>query len=195
MPSFDGENLIITLDTGTPNVDVEADLYSGWKEWQQLGGNIGFAPAFRVFGGDPLTPGVSAGAYFFLRNDLGWRIRPPEEDCTIYLTGNLVPEDSSLPILVPTLGDHRVLVNGLQPITQSVSGIEEEIFSHLIEAGITFEQVHRVMLAALAGLLSGMTEGTNPKILRFRDRANIRDRIVANVDGVGNRTQIVLDLD
>lgn len=123
MPTFDGDNLIITLDSGVTDVDVKADLYSEWKEWQLIGSNIKYPNAFRTIGGDPLTPGINAGAYFFIRNDLGWRIKPPEEDITIYVVGNLAPQDSSLPILIPTTGNFRVLVAGLQPITQSVEAV------------------------------------------------------------------------
>jgi len=119
---FDGDNLIITLNAGGSlhTVDAGENLYSEWKEWLKTS-DAQYEPAFRVVGGDPLTPGITAGSYFFLRNDLGWRIRPAEEDATILMTGNLVPEDSALPIAIPTIGAYTVLLNGLQPITQNVA--------------------------------------------------------------------------
>lgn len=125
--TFDYTNLIITLPTGQTEVDVERDLYSAWKRSQKTEDDpeTGAYPAFRTIGGDPLTPGIDAGSYFFIRNDLGWRIRPAEEDATVLITGNLAPEDSSLPILIPTIGSYRVLVAGLQPITQSVASLLE----------------------------------------------------------------------
>jgi hypothetical protein len=127
MPNFDGDTLTITLDSAKTDLSVQDDLYSGWKNWQlddtKDVNNRKYPPAFRVVGGDDLTPGIKAGASYFIRNDLGWRIRPPEEDITIYAVGNLAPEDATLPILVPTLGDFSVLVAGLQPITQSVDKI------------------------------------------------------------------------
>ena len=121
--TFDGDNLIITLTAGgvAHTVDVENDLYGAWKEWFIQSANTGYPPAFRVVGGDKLLPGLDAGAYFFLRNDLGWRIRPAEEDATINFTGNLIPQNGALPIVVATVGDFTVFVNGLQPITQNVS--------------------------------------------------------------------------
>lgn len=125
--TFDYVNLIITLPSGQSQVDVERDLYSAWKRSQQANDEpeTGAYPAFRAIGGDPLTPGIDAGAYFFIRNDLGWRIKPAEEDATILVSGNLAPEDSSLPILIPTTGDFSVLIAGLQPITQSVDTLLE----------------------------------------------------------------------
>ena len=124
MPTtFDGDNLTITLAAGDVEMDAADDLYEPWKEWVRLSDNSKYPAAFRVTGGDPLTPGITAGAYFFLRNDNGWRIRPAEEDATILAIGNLAPEDSTLPIMIPTIGDFTVLIAGLQPITQNVAEI------------------------------------------------------------------------
>lgn len=121
--TFDGPNLRIILPSAQSNVDVESEIYSAWKQWALLADNSKFPPAFRSTGGDPLTPGIEAGAYFFIQNQFGWRIRPAEEDATVFLAGNLAPEDSTLDILVPTIGNFRVLVVNLQPITQNVDTI------------------------------------------------------------------------
>lgn len=127
--TFDGDNLLITLTAGgaVHTVDAQADLYSEWKRWvnTDVGSSSKYPPAFRTTGGDPLTPGIDAGAYFFLRNDLGWRIKPAEEDSTITLVGNLAPEDSAIPVFNPTDGAFTVAILGLQPITQSVGDILE----------------------------------------------------------------------
>lgn len=123
---FDGNTLTITLDTPTASVldlDVQR-LYSEWKEWMLASfQNMGYPPAFRVVGGDPLTPGISAGAYYFLRNDLGWRIKSTEEDQTVYIAGNLAPQDSTLETVIPTTGNFTVAYIGLQPVTQNVSDV------------------------------------------------------------------------
>ena len=136
MPSFDGTNLIITLDSGVTEVDVEVDLYSDWKEFFKTSDNSKFPLAFRTIGGDPLTPGSDAGAYFFIQNNLGWRIRPPEENTTILLTGNLAPEDSTLPILIPTIGSFQVLIAGLQPITQNIDTIKTTLEFSTYNGGV-----------------------------------------------------------
>jgi len=121
--TFDGEALLIITELGVTEVDIEDDVYSEWKRWQLIDDNQKYFPLFRTVGGDPLTPGISAGAYFFIQNQDGWRWKPAEEDATVLITGNLAPEDSSLPILTPTLGPYTVLYQGLQPITQSVEDI------------------------------------------------------------------------
>lgn len=70
---------------------------------------------------------VASGTFFFIQNNLGWRIRPAEADATVFLTGNLAPEDSSLPIMIPTIGAYTVLVDGLQPITQNIDTIKDTL--------------------------------------------------------------------
>ena len=144
--TFDGINLIITLTAGgsVHTVDVEADLYSDWKEWYKNSANMGYPPAFRVVGGDNLTGGIDAGAYFFLRNDLGWRIRPAEEHSTITVTGNLIAQDSAKDIIVPTVGNYNVFVNGLQPITQNVDGILEQQQNTAYEGAVTIDTISGV---------------------------------------------------
>lgn len=128
--TIDGDALLIVLPSATSEIDVETDLYSEWKKWTLLDDNLRFEQAFRPVAGDPLTGALEIGAYFFLRNDLGWRIRPAEEDATVNFTGNLVAEDSSLPVVVPTLGGFTALLLGLQPVTQNVeimtSGLTED---------------------------------------------------------------------
>jgi len=142
MPTFDGPNLTIILDSGVTTVDVEIDLYSDWKEWMLVSDNAKYPLAFRTIGGDPLTPGIDAGAYFFIQNQNGWRIRPPEEDITILFSGNLAPEDSSLPILVPTIGAFSVLVDGLQPITQSVQSLLTDIQFSSFQNGVSIDVIN-----------------------------------------------------
>jgi hypothetical protein len=139
--SFDGQAKLIVPIVGTTQIDAK-DLYSQWKEWVMLGDNSKWDIAFDVLGGDDLSPGVTAGSYFFLRNDLGWRIKPAEEDATVYIYGNLVPKDSNYPIFIPTTGSFSVLYLGLQPITQSVESL-------LVDLGVIKKKVDNVMAISL----------------------------------------------
>ncbi|OGT06108.1 MAG: hypothetical protein A2143_09275 [Gallionellales bacterium RBG_16_57_15] len=141
MPTFNGDSLTITLDSGIATVDVENDLYKEWKLWQ-LAGNMRYPQAFRTFGGDALTGAVDAGAYFMFQNQNGWRIRPPEENITILLTGNIAPEDSTKPILIPTIGTYTVLIQGIQPITQNVDSIINEQTTHVKNLQYLIESNH-----------------------------------------------------
>ena len=125
MPTFDGDNLIMTLDAPTANVltqDVEVNWYNAWKDWQlESPLNRKYPPVFYdSFGGNNIVSGLDAGAYFIFQNNRGWRIRPYEDDQTIYVTGTIVPGDSTLPIIIPTVGAYTVMFDGLQQQTQVV---------------------------------------------------------------------------
>ncbi|MCK5019962.1 MAG: hypothetical protein KAS32_23105 [Candidatus Peribacteraceae bacterium] len=121
---FDGSNLTVTLDSGITEVDIVDDVYSAWKEWMLTSSlNRRYPPAFRSDGGNPLSSIINQGSYIFLNNIGGWRIKPPEEDITVYLTGNLAVEDTSLPAFIPTTGTYTAAILGLQPVTQGVTPI------------------------------------------------------------------------
>ena len=110
MPTFNGSTLIITLDAGDATVDAKVDLYSDWKEWAKTGDNMKYAPAFDTVGGDPTGPTSNVSPFYFLRNDLGWRIRPAEENATITINGNLYPRVTTAPMLIPTIGGYTAFV-------------------------------------------------------------------------------------
>tara|TARA_R110000772_G_scaffold30806_10_gene76519 strand:+ start:8109 stop:8636 length:528 start_codon:yes stop_codon:yes gene_type:complete len=138
MSTFDGDLKVITLAAPTAGVlavDVETDLYSEWKVWATTSDNSKYLPAFRNAGGDPLSPGLDAGAYFFLRNDLGWRIISTSEDQTVNYNGNIVGESAVLPIINAT-PTKTVLHLGLQPVTQNIDLIINDVsFIRQVVAG------------------------------------------------------------
>lgn len=107
-PTFDGDNLLIILPASEPVMDVQVDLYSDWKEWFKTSDNAKYPIAFSTSGGEPTQPGEVLGRAFFLRNDLGWRIRPAEEDADVLFEGSLFPQDFTLPLFVPTTGAFTV---------------------------------------------------------------------------------------
>jgi len=109
-PTFDGDNLLIILPAASPNIDVRADLYSEWKLWQlDTAGSRRYPPAWEAEeGGRATVENEVSGRNYRLRNDLGWRIRPAEEDAEVIFLGNLFPTDITLPIFVPTLGGFTV---------------------------------------------------------------------------------------
>lgn len=174
MATFDGVNLIITLDAPTGGVldlDIQR-LYSEWKEWQLADfQNLGYPPAFRATGGDAINATLSGVPTFFLRNDYGWRIRPAEFDQTINIEGQLAGQDATLPLTVPTVGAFTVLGFNVQPIAQTIAvgsgvtqqdkdDIENQIFARVIENSLSFEQVMRLVGAMAAGRIEQAGDGT-----------------------------------
>lgn len=119
MPAtFDGDNLLVTLPAATTVIDVQANLYSEWKKWALLDDNLRFEPAFRLVRSEDVVAGtLETGAYFFFRNDLGWRLRGPDEDITVNFIGNFIPQNTAVTATLPVPG-RTIFFPGLQPITQ-----------------------------------------------------------------------------
>lgn len=94
--TFNGYDKTITIEYGGAVTDMEAtEIYSAWKEWV-ADGNAQFLPAFGdAVGGNPLGGGVSLAGYYFLRNDLGWRITHANNNYEIRIAGDLYPADPS----------------------------------------------------------------------------------------------------
>ena len=95
--TFDGPNKLININSGVTELDVKINLYSDWKNWVASGTNSKYLPAFSAIGGDPITETLSVGATFFLEN--GWRIKPPEEEATIVVIGNLYVREGGDPFV------------------------------------------------------------------------------------------------
>ena len=156
MPTFDGESLVITLDSAVTDVNV-LDFYKSWKQWQ-LAGNMRFPPALRSDGGNPLSSIINQGAYIFLNNVAGWRIKPPEENITIYFTGNLAVEDTALPAFIPTTGAFTAAILGLQPVTQGVTPVMAEQLEYAgFEGGVSIDATDGV---SGTGNINGIPIGT-----------------------------------
>lgn len=110
---FDGPALEMRV-TSLGTYDVQLELYSAWKDWSQLDDNRKYPIAFDPSeGGSPTRPPETTGGYFFLRNDLGWRIRMPNATGGVIFEGNLYARDATLGDIFtpPTLGAHTVVVS------------------------------------------------------------------------------------
>jgi len=101
--TFDGANLHITIPT-TGEFDAERDLYSAWKRWITLSDNAKYPAAFDTVGGDNVGGGQEVAPYFFCRNDLGWRIKMPQQDGSIDIIGNIFPRDPTTALYEQTAG-------------------------------------------------------------------------------------------
>lgn len=200
--TINGSTKTITLESGVVAKDV-ADIYSEWKAWVATGDNAKYLPAFRVIGGDPLGGGISAGSYYFLQNDIGWQIKPPEENIVITLSGNLYGEDSGQPLFNATDGSFNTSIRlATSSLTQtstviSGSGLDAAQDTKLstihdllntIEGTLDHREVMRIFLAALVGKTTGIGSNTET----YKGQAG-EDRIVATFDSENNRSLVVLD--
>lgn len=182
---FDGVNLLITLDAPTAGVlnQTAEQLYDDAKQWHLNANNRKYPFPFTTSGGEPVTDVQDAGAYYFLRNDIGWRIQGTDADQDVYWDGNLIPTDLSQRMINSQAG-RTVAHFGLQPITtQSLVGsgitqqdkddIENQIFARIVETGYSFEQLTRIIAAMAAGNIVQQPSGDYV----IRDMNNTKDRI------------------
>lgn len=108
--TFDGPNLRINL-SAIEDLDAQVDLYEKWKQWVLTGDNAKYPPAFDTIGGDTIGTSSEVAPYFFLRNDLGWKIKAPEATGTISIDGNLFGRSSVTGLFVPPVGAYTVMFN------------------------------------------------------------------------------------
>jgi len=69
--TFDGERRLIIVNDGVASLDIRADVYSRWVDWQGLYGRDAYYLAMRYTGLDPV-PGGQTGDTYFLIN--GWKL-------------------------------------------------------------------------------------------------------------------------
>lgn len=121
--NFDPTSLrIVEIGVGGDNeIDIR-EIYSEWKDWQLADPlRMGYPPAFRVVGGDPISDTESLGSTFFLLDP--WKIRPAELDHQLTLVGNLFTDPAGESPIVPTLGGYTVDVSlKISTLVESVSG-------------------------------------------------------------------------
>lgn len=105
--TFDPAAKLVRCAPGLTEV-VLADLWSRYKDWV-LAGHAEMPPALEAVGGDiPAIP-----LYLFPQN--GWKIKLPEADCTVIVSGGvLVTADESDPFVNPD-GDFVVRVEREAP--------------------------------------------------------------------------------
>jgi len=80
----------------------------------------------------------------------------------------------------------------ITPFTElSPQSLASAVWGEVLEAGYSAQEIMRVMSAALGGEVSGAGTAT----VTIRDIGDTANRIVASVDGTGNRTAVTLDVD
>lgn len=67
--------------------------------------------------------------------------------------------------------------------------IAEAVFNNAVESGFDLTETLRLILATLAGKVSGAGTST----ITFRDVNDTKNRVISNVDSNGNRTSVTLD--
>jgi hypothetical protein len=207
--SFDPIGRVIYVHPEVTSLDVLTDIYSSWKEWTSLRDNSKYIPAFRTTGGDPLPGGISLGAYFFLQNQPGYDWRLCVLQGEVRFIGNIYPEDANYPMViqpavVPDIpislyfersnlsldSQNDTIVAQLDTLEMAVANTANATWQHVIESSLTAEEMTRLILSAVANKLSiNLTTG----IVRTRDVADTKDRLVVETDANSQRVSVTRD--
>jgi hypothetical protein len=156
--TFNGPDKTITLGYDSATTTVETvDIYSDWKEWVAAG-NAQYEQAFaESVGGNDLGGGASLSGYYFLRNDLGWRIVPEDgHDYTLQINGDLYPQDAATAFVTPPAGDYTVLVTFQRSAASYVvlgSGTPAPTPSQIADAVWTRDADDHPSLTSMGGVL------------------------------------------
>ena len=165
---------------GQTNLSVEAEIYSelksDWKDDTTL--NRLFFP-FRVVGGDDLGEGRKSGAYYFLRNDLGWRIQSSENDHELIINGNLFANDTSQPIFIPTDNDYTVAIRlNTSQLTQQIDNDSDGSGTVIDINAIAVATAQAVWDHSLNNINTTDSTGDllKNKLLRFREWFTLKEK-------------------
>jgi len=187
--TFDGPTLNIALDPGT-ELNV-TDLYSRWKDWVKISSaNAGHPQAFESTGGDDIDAGAGTSIphYAFLTNF--WRISPDELDYTLAVTtGVLLVLGGGDPFL-DTVGAFTVRINYQQPVQAITVGLDPD--TTIVEGSISVSEYNRILLAYVGSKTIITDNGDGTANVKFRDLADTKNRIDADLDG-SERTSVTLD--
>ena len=178
--SFIGDSLTLLL--GNSNTFTAEALYSEWKMWLTLGDNAKYPPAFDTTGGDAVGSGQEIAPYFFLRNDLGWVVKMPQQDGELVMSGNLFPRDTSQAMFVQAQNYDAFL--RLEVSTRAVV-IRVPVEADGGVAGLTEEQNEKLDdLHKLGGLSQGSPATFTPTSIEVGD-------ISLTITGDGSSSSIV----
>lgn len=199
--TFDFTNLIIDLPAPTGGfltVDVQTDIYADWKVALKTVNNFA-PPAFDTTAGDDLGSGVNLTGTYFLRNDLGWRIRPTDEDQEVTITGNLYARDPAITKYINRTSrtvsyeilltaNPRQISTGSGVLPSDYVAIVDELMTRVMEGTETFAEAMKLIRAEAAGDIevSGTThliKAANGTTTRITATADASGRDVTAVDG------------
>lgn len=193
--TFNFSNSLIVVDSGSTDVDC-IGLYNAIKLAQASEEGIIYDRIGKGSGLDSLGPGVQVGITVELLGS--WQLYFPSGNYIARVAGgNLIGGPSDDPIaytagvqtlLIQSAASTVVTSDGSTPV--SPESLAAAVANVEIETGYDLKEVLRLMSAALAGKLSGATGST----VTIRDINDAIDRIVASVDGDGNRTSITYNV-
>ena len=110
--TFDGVNKLILINPGETSLDVQADVYSAWKQWSIIETNLKYLNPIATVGGEPTIEGQRLDVTYFLIN--GWKIKPYQGTYDLTLVGNIFDVDGGsikVPADVNPFNPNNITIN------------------------------------------------------------------------------------
>ena len=114
--SFQGNQRIISVDTGVTELNARVDLYSEWKKWSVQSNNLKFLPAFRYAGGDLIIDNTISTETYTLLN--GWKISIGQ-NCVV---DGIIKSEDHTETFIPNTGAAIVVTNRVSSSGTGSSG-------------------------------------------------------------------------
>lgn len=174
--------------TGSPNAeDIMTDSVDTWEELNLVYANGGTSPV------DVVVRTVAkngSGNVFF--DPIVTVLAPATYDVYNTLLGYVDTIESRIPAALTVDGNIKADIQRVEgtDATDYFTALIATIFTTVIETGLTFKNAMRLTVAAAAAKLSG---AATPQVKVRNAVADDKDRITADVDANGNRTNVTYD--
>jgi hypothetical protein len=198
---YDYTNQIIDIPYGTTEVLI-LTLISDIRNAESTANGVTYGQIATASGNESLGGTVAVGITVNLLDN--WQIRFAAGNYVARVSGgNLVGGPGGDPIaysvgvqvlLLQSAASTTVLVNsggsGLSTEQNAkLMSIPSDSWAKVIEAGLSAEELMRLISAVLIGKCSG----ANGDTITFLDLLGVKPRVIASVDSDGNRTGIIKD--
>jgi len=189
--------------------DIQKDLWSRWVDWNDtakwswlaFGRSGGASRGFDQYGQEKFQ-----SVDFNLLASFGWRLVLSNYPHETRFIGNLYSDSAAelfdydrITSIPPPIPRYEGFADLLTYRTVSGSGLSAEQDQQLtvvhdllavIENGLSHKDIMRIMAAVLTGKVSGAGSGVET----FKGIDGVTDRVISEVDGSGNRTQVDIDV-
>jgi len=175
------------------------DIYANYKTLRATNEEVRPYNAFmRAEGNNPKGGGKYTPRYLLLLE--GTKLVIPDDVSRVEITGEVITDEGTDPfdyslITGPCTINYKPSEAEVIKVTASgneysLDEISARVWAELLESGYSIKDILKVMLAVLAGGVTGAGTG----IETFKSIDGTVDRVVSEVDEVGNRTSVTLDV-
>lgn len=191
--TVDTTRKLFSLNNGVTTLDARTEFYSAAKlDWKDDDALNKFMFPIDSIGGQDIGGGNAISPYYSLK--YGWRVKPPETDTNLNITGNIITSEGVSPISgtdghFDTVVQFTVSSNSLTTGGTPLTATDIWDLQDGIEPSLTPREAMRLFAAVLAGKVI-ITDNN----LKFRDTNDSKDVLDVDADADGQRLEITYDV-